>query len=52
MDSLGRRLRRGESVVSFVGYPGISLDVWIWDWDWDLYSGVMIAFEQAWNWWH
>jgi hypothetical protein len=36
MDSLGRRLRRGESVVSFVGYPGILLVVWIWGWNWEL----------------
>jgi hypothetical protein len=39
------RLRRGESVVSFVGYPGILLDRSIWDWSWYFHSVVMIAFE-------
>ena len=35
-------------LLGFVGYPGSNC----WIHDWDLRSGVMTAFEKAWNWWH
>jgi hypothetical protein len=50
MGRLVRRSRHEESVVRFYWIPWDLLDFCFGICY--LHSGVMIAFEKAWNWWH